>query len=156
MVNGVPCIRFQKETISEVLLVQTAEALSLNAEAPRPGGSTPKRGGSGVCKHNNTNKNKTQSQPRQQAPKASDTHLQVKENPIVPKRNKYAYKPKTHAPHKSMSSSYVLRCNNLGKVVATYVGNERNIYVKRFLWVPKILVANTQGPNTNWGPKRRN
>jgi hypothetical protein len=82
--------------------------------------------------------------------------LQVKENPIVPKRNKNAYKPKTHASQDSMSSSYVFRRNNLGKVVAMYVGNESNIYVKRSLRVPKILVANTQGPNVNWGPKRRN
>jgi hypothetical protein len=74
----------------------------------------------------------------------------------VPKRNKYAHKPKTHASQEGMSSSYVLRRNNLGKVVATYVGNESNIYVKRSLWVPKILVANTQGPNANRGPKRRN
>jgi hypothetical protein len=67
----------------------------------------------------------------------------------VPKRNKYAHKPKTHAPQESMSSNYVLRRNNHGKVVATYVGNEPNIYVKRSLWVPKILVANTQDPNAN-------
>ena len=74
----------------------------------------------------------------------------------MPKRNKYAHKPKTHVSQESMPSSYVLRRNNLGKVVAIYVGNEPNIYVKRSLWVLKILVANTQGPNANWGPKRRN
>ena len=141
MVNGVPCIRFEKETIGEVQPVQTAEAPS------------QKRGGSGVWKHSKSNKSKAQPQPRQQASKASNTRLQVKENPIVSKRNKYAYKPKTHASQESISSSYVLRCN---KVVATYVGNEPNIYAKRSLWVPKILVANTQGPNANWGSKRRN
>jgi hypothetical protein len=69
MVNGVPCIRFKKkETIGEVLPVQTAEA-------PLPRGSAPKHGGSRVWKHNSTNKNKTQPQPRQQAPKASNIHL---------------------------------------------------------------------------------
>jgi len=47
MVNGVSCIRFE-ETIGEVLLVQTTEAPILNAEAPHPGGSAPKHGGSGV------------------------------------------------------------------------------------------------------------
>jgi hypothetical protein len=99
MVNGVSCIRFEKkETIGEVLPVQTTEAPSLNVEAPRPGGSVPKCGGSEVWKHSSTNKNKTQPQPRQQAPKTSNTRLQVKENPIVPKKNKYAHKPKTHAP----------------------------------------------------------
>jgi cyanate permease len=74
----------------------------------------------------------------------------------VPKRNKYVHKSKTHASQESTSSSYVLRRNNLGKVVATYVGNQSNIYVKRSLWVPKFLVADAQGPNVNWGPKRRN
>jgi hypothetical protein len=48
MVNRVSCIRFKKENIGEVLLVQTAEAPSLNAEAPRPRGSAPKCGGSRV------------------------------------------------------------------------------------------------------------
>jgi hypothetical protein len=49
MVNGVSCITFEKnETIGEVLLVQTAEAPSLNAEAPCPRGSMPNHGGSGV------------------------------------------------------------------------------------------------------------
>ena len=123
--------------------MQTAEASRRNMEVLRPRGSVPKRGGSGVWQNSGTNRIKAPSQPRQQAPKASNTRLQVKENPIIPKRNKYAYKPKAHAPHESMSSSYVLRRNNLGKVVATYVGNKPNIYVKRSLWVPKILVANT-------------
>ena len=42
MVNGVSCIRFEKkETIGEVQPMQ-------NAEAPHPGGSVPKHGGSGV------------------------------------------------------------------------------------------------------------
>jgi hypothetical protein len=117
--------------------VQTAEAPS------------QKRGGSRVWKHSSTNKSKVQPQLRQQTPKVSNTRLQVKENPIVPKRNKYVHKPKTHAFQESISSSYVLRRNNLGKVVATYVENKPNIYVKRSLWVPKILIANTQGPNAN-------
>ena len=149
MVNRVSCIRFEKETIREVQPVQTVEAPCRNVEVLRPGGSVPKCGGSRVWQNSGTNRIKAPSQPRQQAPKTSNTCLQVKENPIIPKRNKYAYKPKAHAPHESMSSSYVLRCNNLGKVVATYVENESNIYVKRSLWVPKILVANTQGPNDN-------
>ena len=48
MVNGVSCIRFEKETIGEVQPVQTAEALHRNTEVPCPGGSTPKHGGSRV------------------------------------------------------------------------------------------------------------
>ena len=73
----------------------------------------------------------------------------------MPKRNKFAHKNKAHA-STNIPPSYVLRCNKLGKVVATYVGAESNIYVKRSLWVPKVLVANVEGPNQSWGPKRRN
>jgi hypothetical protein len=124
LINGVPCINFQKkETIGEVQSVQTMKA-------PGRGGSGKKPGGSGVWKENRV---KAQSQPKQQASKASNTRLQVKENPIVPKRNKYVHKSKTHASQESTSTSYVLRRNNLGKVVATYVGNQSNIYVKRSL-----------------------
>ncbi|XP_025822376.1 uncharacterized protein LOC112898224 [Panicum hallii] len=113
----------KKETIGEVQSVQTMKA-------PGRGGSGKKPGGSGVWKENRV---KAQSQPKQQASKASNTRLQVKENPIVPKRNKYVHKSKTHASQESTSTSYVLRRNNLGKVVATYVGNQSNIYVKRSL-----------------------
>ena len=68
---------------------------------------------------------------------------------LCPRGTSMLTSPRPMHPKKSMSSNYVLRCNNLGKVIATYVGNEPNIYVKRSLWVPKILVANTQGPNAN-------
>jgi hypothetical protein len=73
----------------------------------------------------------------------------------MPKRNKVAHKNKAHA-STDIPPSYVLRRNNLGKVVATYVGNQSNIYVKRSLWVPKVFVANVEGPKSNWGPKIRN
>ena len=76
MMNGVSCIRFEKkETIGEVLLVQTTEAQCRNAEVPCPGGSVPKRGGSEVWQNSGTNRTKAPSQPRQQAPKASNTRL---------------------------------------------------------------------------------
>lgn len=97
--------------------VQIVEAPRLNMEAPGHGGFETKCGGSRVWKNNGTKKIKAQPQPRQKAPKTSNTHLQVKENSIMPKRNKYAHKPKTHASQKSIFSSYVLRRNNLGKVV---------------------------------------
>jgi hypothetical protein len=74
---------------------------------------------------------------------------------MMPKRIKVAHKNKTHA-FTDIPPSYVLRRNNLGKVVTTYVGNQPNIYVKISLWVPKVLVANVEGPKSNWGPKRRN
>jgi hypothetical protein len=84
-----------------------------------------------------------------------NTRLQVRNHSIMPRRNLSPNKNKAHA-SRDIPPSYVLRCNNLGKVVATYVGNESNIYVKRSLWVPKVLVANMEGPKSSWGPKRRN
>jgi hypothetical protein len=73
----------------------------------------------------------------------------------MPRRNLSPNKSKAHA-YRDIPPSYVLRRNNLGKVVSAYVGNESNIYVKRSLWVPKVLVANVESPKSNWGPKRRN
>ena len=65
MMNGVSCIRFEKkETIGEVLLVQTTEAQCRNTEVPCPGGSVPKRGGSEVWQNSGTNRTKAQPQPR--------------------------------------------------------------------------------------------
>jgi hypothetical protein len=84
-----------------------------------------------------------------------NTCLQVKGYPIMPRRSKVENQNKVHV-STTIPPSYVLRRNNLGKVVATYVGNRSNIYVKTSLWVPKILVANVECPNSSWGPKRRN
>jgi hypothetical protein len=42
--------------------------------------------------------------------------------------NKYAYQPKFQPPQQSLTSCFVLRNNNSGKVVAKYVANEANIY----------------------------
>jgi hypothetical protein len=64
----------------------------------------------------------------------------------MPRRNLSPNKNKAHA-SSNILPSYVLRCNNHGKVVATYVGNESNIYVKRSLWVPKVLVATWKAPS---------
>jgi hypothetical protein len=72
--------------------------------------------------------------------------MQVQNHPIIPRRNLNTNKTKAHA-SRDIPPSYVLRRNNVGKVVATYVGNESNIYVKRSLWVPKVLVANVEGPS---------
>ena len=70
--------------------------------------------------------------------------------------NKYAYQPKAHAPRQSLTSCFVLKNNNSGKVVAKYVGKETNVYVNTSICVLKILVTNMQGPKSNWGPKSRN
>jgi hypothetical protein len=117
-----------------------------------PEGSEKIPGGSGVCKDKTKKKGKVQ---HQHVSKTPNTRLQVQNHPIMPRRNLSPNKNKAHA-SSNIPPSYVLRRNNHGKVVATYVGNESNIYVKRSLQVPKVLVANVEGPKSNWGPKRRN
>jgi hypothetical protein len=116
------------------------------------GGSEKILGSSGVCKNKTKKKSKAQ---KQHVSKASNTCMQVQNHPIMPRKNLNPNKSKAHA-SRDIPPNYVLRRNNVGKVVATYVGNESNIYVKRSLWVPKVLVANVEGPKSNWGPKRRN
>jgi hypothetical protein len=106
-------------------------------------GSEKFLGGSGVCKDKTKKKSKTQ---KQHASKASNNCMQVQNHPIMPRRNLNPNKSKAHA-FRDIPPSYVLRRNNVGKVVATYVGNESNIYVKRSLWVSKVLVANVEGPS---------
>jgi hypothetical protein len=121
-------------------------------QTAEPGGSKKILRGSGVCKDITKKKGKAQ---HQYVSKPSNTCMQVQNHPIMPRRNLTPNKNKAHA-SRDIPPSYVLRHNNVGKVVATYVGNESNIYVKRSLWVPKVLVANVEGPKSNWGPKRRN
>ena len=70
--------------------------------------------------------------------------------------NKYAYQPKAHAPRQSLTSCFVLKKNNSGKVFAKYVGKETNSYLNTSIWVPKILVTNMQGPKSSWGSKSSN
>jgi hypothetical protein len=38
----------------------------------------------------------------------------------------------------------MLKNNSKGEVIAKYVGNDKNIYRKTFIWVPKILMTNMQ------------
>jgi hypothetical protein len=118
----------------------------------KPGGSEKILRGSENCDNRTKKKGKAL---HQHSSKTSNTYLQVQNHPIMPRRNFSPKKNKAHA-SRVIPPSYVLRRNNLGKVVATYVGNESDIYVKRSLWVPKVLVANVEGPMSNWGPKRRN
>jgi hypothetical protein len=128
-----------------------------------PGGSGKIPGGSGVCKDRTKKKGKVQ---HQHVSKIPNTRLQVQNHPIMPMRNLSPNKNKAHA-SSNIPPSYVLRRNNHGKVVAMYVGNESNIYVKRSLWVLKVLVANVEGvvwtslgplpqrvpgPTTQWAP----
>jgi cbb3-type cytochrome oxidase cytochrome c subunit len=50
----------------------------------------------------------------------------------------------------------VLTRNHRGKVVAIFVGHRSwNTKVKSHMWVPKVLVTNTQGPKYCWVPKKK-
>ena len=88
----------------------------------------------------------TNSAPNQTKPKKKVYHekhdFQKPKESVWATKNKYAYQPKTYAPRQSLTSCFVLRNNNSGKVVAKYVGKETNIYRNTSIWVSKILVTN--------------
>jgi hypothetical protein len=66
--------------------------------------------------------------------------------------------PKTPKTLSQMSfyADYVLTRNHHGKVVARFVGHRSwNTKVKSHVWVPKVLLTNTQGPKYCWVPKRK-
>jgi hypothetical protein len=53
-------------------------------------------------------------------------------------------------------ADYVLTWDHKGKVVAKYVGpRTKGKFVKRNVWVLKVLVTNTVGPKSTWVPKRK-
>jgi hypothetical protein len=54
----------------------------------------------------------------------------------------------------SSYADYVLTRNHRGKVVAIFVGHRSwNTKVKSHVWVPKVLLTNTQEPKYCWVPK---
>jgi hypothetical protein len=66
--------------------------------------------------------------------------------------------PKTQESSSQISfyADYVLTRNHHGKVVAIFVGHHSwNTKVKSHMWVPKVLVTNTQGSKYCWVPKRK-
>jgi hypothetical protein len=66
--------------------------------------------------------------------------------------------PKTQESSSQISfyADYVLTRNHRGKVVAMFVGHHSwNTKVKSHVWVPKVLVTNTQGPKYCWVAKRK-
>jgi hypothetical protein len=63
--------------------------------------------------------------------------------------------PKTQKSSSQISfyADYVLTRNHHGKVVSIFVGHHSwNTKVKSHVWVPKMLVTNTQGPKYCWVP----
>jgi hypothetical protein len=66
--------------------------------------------------------------------------------------------PKTQesSPKMSFYADYMLTRNHRCKVVAMFVGHRSwNTKVKNHVWVPKVLVTNTQGSKYCWVPKRK-
>jgi hypothetical protein len=73
----------------------------------------------------------------------------AKSNPI-----KSSKKPKPHASQDSFYVDYVLTWKHKGKVVTKYVGPcTKGTLIKRYVWVPKILMTNALGPKSTWVPK---
>jgi hypothetical protein len=73
------------------------------------------------------------------------------------KQNKFQA-PKTQESSSQISfyADYMLTRNHHGKVVAMFVGHRSwNTKVKSHVWVPKMLMTNTQGPKYCWVPKRK-
>ena len=69
---------------------------------------------------------------------------------------KHTKKPKAHASQDNFYADYVLTWNHKGKVVAKYVGpRTQGSMIKRNVWMPKVLVTNVKGPNSNWVPKNQ-
>ena len=113
-------------------------------------GSATVKDGSAAPRKNRkaTNYVSDQTKPKKKVYQEKQVFQKPKES-VWATKNKYAYQPKTYAPRQSLTSCFVLRNNNSGKVVAKYVGKETNIYRNTSIWVPKILMTNMQGPKAN-------
>jgi hypothetical protein len=55
----------------------------------------------------------------------------------------------------SLDPSYILKKDSKGVVCAQYVGCSLGSSKKKFIWVPKILVTNIEGPKKVWVPKTK-
>jgi hypothetical protein len=76
-------------------------------------------------------------------PKGSSPQVKVNKT-----NTSQASKRNPHAPQSSFYADYVLTWDRNGKVVAKYDGpRTKSPLVKRNVWVPKVLVTNTLGPN---------
>jgi hypothetical protein len=75
------------------------------------------------------------------------THVKMpkKKTPVASNEHNISFK--------TFDVSYVLT-NNLGKVVAKYVGGKHKSS-KTCVWVPKVLVSNLKGSKTIWVPKNK-
>jgi hypothetical protein len=115
-----------------------------------PSGSTTVKGGSAAPRKNRkaTNSVPDQTKPKKKVFQQKQVQQKPKES-VWGTMNRYAYQPKFQPPRQSLTSCFVLKNNNSGKVVAKYVGKKTNIYRNTSIWVPKFLVTNIQGPKFN-------
>src|SRR5438105_14557625 len=66
------------------------------------------------------------------------------------KKKKEILTPISH----SYTCDYILTWDHRGKMVIKYIGaHTKNKITKRSVWVPKVLVTNSQGPKSIWVPK---
>lgn len=67
-------------------------------------------------------------------------HDSARQRVMVHGKNKNVHQSKPHASKEILGTGYVLKINNLGQVVATYMGNNSSLKVKNACWYPKIGV----------------
>jgi hypothetical protein len=79
-------------------------------------------------------------------PKASPHHAKEKKVNI-----QHTSKTKLHASQSSFYVDYVLTWDRKGKVVANVGYRTKDTLIKRNVWVPKVLVTNTLGPQIPLG-----
>ena len=104
-----------------------------------------KAGCAAPCKNRkSTNYAPDQTKPKKKVFQQKQVQQKPKES-MWGTMDKYAYQPKFQPPRQSLTSCFVLRNNNSGKMVVKYVGKEANTYRNTSIWVPKFFVTNMQG-----------
>jgi hypothetical protein len=127
------------------------------AALPTKGGSAAVKGGSaaphwkGKATHTSYASDKFKRHVSPQEKKS-----QKPRDPVWGTSSKFKYQPKAQVFQQSLNSSFVLKNNSKGEVIAKYIGKDRNVYLHTSIWVPKVLVTNMKGPKNDWGPKPSN
>ena len=58
-----------------------------------------------------------------------------------------------HEPSPSYTNDYMVTMDHRGKVVVKYVGAYTKKSILRSVWVPRMYMANLEGPKSFWVPK---
>jgi hypothetical protein len=158
LVNGIECVKFtSKGKVGVEQPAQKGAQKLSRAHWPAKGGSEALKGGSAALprqgKATNLKPELMKAQKKVCQPQG-ESQQPRKQNRGTPKKSFYQPKAKTQSP--IVNTSFVLKNNSKGEVIAKYVGKGRNVYLNTSIWVPKIFVTNMQGPKKDWGPKPRN